>query len=501
MQITFLYPRWTGDYGFVARHFARQNAVWPPLNLAVLGAMAEQQGHQVTIIDGEAENLSEDQILNRALAVKSDLIGLTCYSPFFSVNDRLAKRLKETGCKVPIMAGGPHITIMKEKVFYPEFDYLFLGEAEVTFPGFLDTYEKGGDLSKVPGLIYRKGNEPVIGQAAWIEPKEKVKGSNVNDNYAMDEFPLPARHLLPMEKYYLGTIHGRKHFTAIQTKRGCPWTCIFCASAVLNTTRVITRSPQSIVAEMKDVIVKYPYITHFYFNDDVMFLFEAHIREVCRLMIAEGLNKKVTFEGATRANQVNEPLIELAKEAGLARLAFGLETVDTEMRKTMEKKVPLHDYGKAADICEKYGVEAYFSVMVGLPGETHETVKNTLDYLRKARNIYQCSFSVAIPYPGTKFNDIAVAGTHGVVLKDKDFSNYKRYGSAVTQIGEMTPQDLLDTQNIGFVSIYSAPWRWIPMIKRQGWIGFILLMFRVVNAWRKIITKKAMEPWMGHPKG
>ena len=446
--------------------------------------------------------MNEDQILNRALKVKSDLIGLTCYSPFFDVNDRLAKRLKEAGCNAPIMAGGPHITIMKEKVFYPEFDYLFLGEAEVTFPGFLDTYANGGDLSKVPGLIFRKGNEPVIGQAAWIEPKAEVKGSNVNEEHAMDEFPLPARHLLPMDKYHLGTIHGRKHFTAVQTKRGCPWKCIFCASAVLNTTRVITRSPESIITEMKEVIANFPFVTHFYFNDDVMTLFRDHIKKICELMITDkDLHKKVTFEGATRANLVDEPLLELMKEAGLSRMAFGLETVDTEMRKTMKKQVPLHDYGKVAKLFHKYGIEAYFSVMLGLPGETRETVRTTLKYLRNAREVFQASFSIAIPYPGTEFNDIAVAGTHGVTLTEKDFSKYKRYGSAVTQIGDLTPQDLLDLQNEGFVSIYFAPWRWKPMIKRQGWIGFILLMFRAFNAWRKIITKKTIEPWMGHPKG
>lgn len=501
MKITFLYPRWTADYGFFARYFARQNQVWPPLNLAVLGAIAEQQGHKAVIVDGEAEALTEDQMLNRALESKPDLFGLTCYSPFFHVNASLAKRLKDSGSKVPIMAGGPHITIMKEQVFNPEFDFLFLGEAEVTFSGFLEKYQKGEDLSQSPGLIFRKDNgEICIGKAAWIEPKNEVKGSNVNEEHAMDEYPLPARHLLPMKKYYLGTVQGRKHFTAIQTKRGCPWKCIFCASAVLNTTRVITRSPQSLVDEMKGVITAYPFVTHFYFNDDVMTLFQEHIAQICKLMIAEGLNKKVTFEGATRANLLDEELVALMREAGLLRLSFGLETVDSEMRKTMKKKVPLDDYAKSAKLCTKYGVDAYFSVMLGLPGENRETVKTTLKYLRGAREIGHTSFSIAIPYPGTEFNDIAMAGNQGVQLLEKDFAKYKRYGSAVTRVGDLSPEDLLDLQNEGFVSIYSAYWRWWPMIKKQGILGFLLTMFRLLKIWKNKLFKKKLEPVMVHPK-
>lgn len=501
MRIAFLYPRWTSDYGFFARYFARQNQVWPPLNLAVLGAMAEQLVHEVVIVDGEAEELTEDQMLERALATKADLFGLTCYSPFFHVNASLARRIKQSGNQTPIMVGGPHITIMKEKVLQPEFDFLFIGEAEVTFPLFLKTYQNGGDLSKINGLIFRKKDGTVcIGQPAWIEPEKEVKGNNVNDEGAMDAYPFPARHLLPMEKYYLGTVRGRKHFTAIQTKRGCPWKCIFCASAALNTTRVITRTPESIVQEMKEVITNFPYVTHIYFNDDVMTLFPEHISKICKLMIAEGLNKKITFEGATRANLVDEPLLVLMKEAGLSRLSFGLETVDSEMRKTMKKQVPLESYGKIAKLCFKHDIDAYFSVMLGLPGETRETVRTTLKYLRQAREIGHTSFSIAIPYPGTEFNDIAMAGNQGVQLLEKDFSKYKRYGSAVTQVGELTPQDLLDLQNEGFVSIYSAYWRWWPMIKKQGILGFLLTMFRLVNILRRKLFKNKLEPVMTHPK-
>ncbi len=496
MKIAFLYPRWTGDYG-VFGHFSRRSATWPPLNLALLAAIIEQHGHEAIIIDGEVEGFNEDKMVAKALELNADMFGLTCYSPFFHLNTSLAQRLKDAGSKVPILVGGPHITIMKEKVLLPQFDYLFIGEAEKSLILFLDAYQNGNDLSQIEGIIFRKGSEICIGKAQWVEQTVQIKGSTLKQEYALDKYPYPARYLLPMKKYRLGTINGRSHFTSIQTMRGCPWKCIFCASDKLNTTRVVTRSPRSIVDEMKATLRDFPYITHFFIVDDVLTLWDEHILEICDLIIAEGL--KITFEGSTRANLVTEKNISRMAQAGLVRLSFGLETVDSEMRKTMKKKVPLEAYAEANKICNKYGVEALNSVMIGLPGETRETVKTTLDWLKNAREVTQANFAIAVPYPGTEFNDMAVAGDHGVQLESEDFSEYLRYGKAVTTVGDLTPQDLIELQNEGFVSIYSAPWRWGPFYRKHGVFGFGLLMMRLFKVWWRKLFKRS-KPLMLHPK-
>ena len=497
MRIAFLYPRWTGEYGLF-RHFARRNSTWPPMNLALLGAMAEKYGHEVVIVDGQAEDLDENQMVSRALSTKADIYGLTCYSPFFHLNVSLAKRLKQIDPKIPIIAGGPHITITKEEALLPQFDYLFVGESEKSLPNFLNAYQKGGDLSNIEGTIFKKDGKIIVGHPQWVETKLQIKGSNVGEENALDQFPFPARHLLPMKKYRLGTMDGRMYFAPIQTMRGCPWKCIFCASEALNTTRVITRSPGSVVDEIKQVISDYPFVTHIYFLDDVLTLWEKHIIEICDLIIKDGL--KITFEGSTRANLVNEELIKYMVKAGLVRLSFGLETVDSEMRKTMKKKVPLEAYSDANKTCEKFGVEAINSCMIGLPGETRETIRNTLNWLKEAREVKQVNFAIAIPYPGTEFSDIALSGAHGMELTSKDFSKYRRYGSAVTKVGDLTPEDLIELQNEGFVSIYSAPWRWIPMFKKHGVIGWILMMVRVLKLVSSKLFKRKPKPYSSHPK-
>ena len=95
MKVALLYPTWTGEYGLFG-HFAMRNSTWPPLNLALLGAIAEQGGHEVVIVDGEAHGLPEKQMVDRVLELKPDIVGLTCYSPFFHLNASLPGVMQQT---------------------------------------------------------------------------------------------------------------------------------------------------------------------------------------------------------------------------------------------------------------------------------------------------------------------------------------------------------------------------------------------------------------------
>lgn len=502
MRIVFLYPAWTGEYGLFG-HFAKRNSTWPPLSLALLGAVCEQAGHEAVILDGEAMHLSGEQLAARAVALKPDIVGLTAYSPFFHLSAETAQSVKKINPDIPIIVGGPHITIMKEKAFLPQFDYLFMGEAERSLPEFL-SYRKGLDYTLSPthirGMLWKDmlGTIHNNGGAAWLT-EISTKGRDLGQFYPLDGLPFPARHLLPMGKYRLGTLRGRLHFTSIQSFRGCPWTCQFCCSEKLNTTRVIMKSPKTVVAEMVKTVTDFPFITHFYIVDDVLTLWPKHIMEICHRINAEPtLKGKITFEGSTRANLVTDELIKYMSKTGLIRLSFGLETTDPKMRVTMQKKVPMDAYPEANRICAKYGVEALNSLMIGLPGETRETIKTTIEWVRSQRDISQANVAIAVPYPGTEFGDMALEGTHGVELLDTDFSKYLRYGNAVTKVGDIGPQELVDWQNWAFVRIYSAPWRWGPTYAKHGVIGLLLQLYRVFKLWIWLIRKKA-KPFRLHP--
>lgn len=470
MRVGFLYPTWTKAYGIFS-YFAKRNSSWPPLNLALLGAIIKPHGHEAFIMDGGPENWEVDEMVQRTLAENPDIVGLTSYSPFYHVQVELARALKAVKPDLPIMIGGAHCSIVKEKAMQDCFDYVFVGEAESSLPEFLRRLEAGESLEGLKGVVWRdeKGENHFAGPSAPLAD--------------FDSIPVADRDLVDNNAYLLGTLHGRDPFTSIQTTRGCPWKCIFCASDDLNTTLIRRRSPESVVAEIKDVVEKYG-VRHFFIVDDVLTLHDEHILKICDLIIEEGL--KITFESSTRANLVTEENISRMVEAGLIRLSLGLETVDEEVRQIMNKKVPLKHYVSANKIMNDHGVEVLNSVMLGLPGEREETVRKLFKFLGESKDIMQANLAIAVPYPGTELHRMAKAGEGGVTLHSDDFSEYRRYGAAVTTIGDMTPKDLVELQNEGFLRIYMAPWRWKPMYGKHGIMGFILMGVRGFNylKWR-----------------
>lgn len=476
MKIALLFPSWTAEYG-VFSHFAKKASVWPPLNLAYLAAIAEKEGHEVRLIDGEAENLSLKKTLEEVALFSPDIIGITATTPFYHLAVELARELKAANKNIPIIIGGHHITVLKEKGFAEFFDYAFIGEAEVSWPKFIKCLQEKKDISQVEGILFRdKGRVVSTGVQIKIED--------------IDSIPLPARHLLKMDRYAVGTMKGKKNFTTIMTTRGCPFKCVFCSTDVFGS-KVRRRKARSVINEIKGVIADYN-IRHFLFLDDTLTLDRKYMLELCDMIDSEKLS--ITFEGSTRANLVDDELVSRMAKAGLIRISFGLETVDPEIRRIIKKDVPLECYTVANRITNKYKIETLNSVMLGLPGETRETIGKTLAFLKSAREIQQANFSIATPYPGTELYLMAKNGEHGLRLMTEDFSKYRRYGSAVMGVNELSPEDLIELQNDGFVSIYSAPWRIIPMIKKSGFLGGILTLSRIFSGmWKKAVKNKRKD--------
>ena len=465
MKILFLYPLWTGETLGISRYFAKTaGGTYIPYNLALLAAIAVKIGHEAKIIDGELEKISLDKIVKMSKEYNPDVIVLTGMTPFYNIAVECASLLKSNKVNAAICIGGPHLTIMEEKAFNDPFDYAFVGDGEEAWTKFLQAIEGKKNFYDVPGLIYRENGNI-------------KKNKRTQSNKDLDTYPMAAYNLLKMGKYKIGTLKGLLPFTSIQTFRGCPWKCIFCASDALDTTRILKRSIKSIVDEIQHIVETYD-VKHFMFIDDVLTLVRKRTVELCNELIERKLN--ITFEGSTRANLLDNDLVVLMKRAGLIRLSFGLETVDEDMRKTMNKKIPLEAYSKSNALLNKHNIEALNSVMIGLPGETEENVWKTLNFLSKAREVKQANFAIATPYPGTKFHEMAVSGEGGMELVSDNFTEYKRYGQAVTKVNNLGPNDLVRLQNEGFVSIYIKHWRWWSVVKKHGIIGLILTFYRII---------------------
>ena len=454
MRISFLFPHWTGVFGQFSK-LAQKTSGFPPLNISILAAISEKAGHEAQIIDGEIEGLSNLDIVERVKKFSPDLIGITGTTPMFHLVRKLAITLKEH-MDVPIMVGGHHVTLFKEKVFEKCFDFFFISEAEMAFVDFLEKYGRKQDFTKIPGLLFRQN-----GKTIFTGDPELTKD--------LDAIPFPARHLLKNEMYKLGTLYGTQNYTSIMTTRGCPFQCVYCSNSVYGK-RVRRRSIENVMSEIEQVVDNLG-IRHFYFVEDVLTLSRKYSLSLCDEIDKRGL--KITFEGSTRANLMDEELTERLANSGLIRISFGLETADPKILKIIKKEVSLESYINANRLTNKYGIETINSVMLGLPGQDRKSVNKTIAFLRKAKDIQHATYGIAMPYPGTEFYEMAKRGEHGLKLHTEDFSKYQRYGSAVLTVNDMSPEDLLRLQKIGLLKIYLTSWRIWPMLKRVKFTSLI----------------------------
>src|SRR3990167_6446178 len=231
MRIVFSYSRFSAELGLFG-HFARRNSTWQPLAQCLLAACVEQAGHEAIILDGEANQWDTGRMAREAVALRPDIIGINAYSPFFHLSADLAAAIKKINPDQIVCGGGPHFTITKEKAMLPGFDYGFLGEAEESFPEFINAMDHRKDVRKIQGIMYRENEEIKSTGARWLT-LTAMKKSDLGGEYPLDRLPLPARRLLNMRAYKLGTPKGRNYFTSIQGSRGCRWSCLVAGTKIL----------------------------------------------------------------------------------------------------------------------------------------------------------------------------------------------------------------------------------------------------------------------------
>jgi len=468
-KIVFVAPSWTAGYGRFnpARYFARTYALWPPLALTLLATIAQRKGYMVHIIDGEIEQLSIPQITKKIIAIAPDYVAFTGTTPFYDLTKQMAKSLVGIPGYNPILVlGGGHVSNCKmTDDDFSMFDYCFRGESERSWEKFLD-------------MNATKNEVPVVFES---DPVDNI-----------DDILYPDRSLLKYQLYKIKTKFGIKNFTSIIHSRGCPFNCIFCSSKGFSR-KIRIRSPESFVDELSWINSTLG-IDFFSIISDTFTMNRDNIIKTCDLIKKKGL--RIHFEADTRANLVDDELMKNMAEAGLVSMVYGLESADEQVRKIMHKDgVPLEAYIKANEIAHKYGVVTQNATMIGMPGDTIETIKKTMYFLRTNRSIQQSNVAIAVPYPGTILYDMAKKGEHNLKLETQDFSQFKRYGFSVMSVGDLTPARLKEIQYECFASIYAPWWRWKSTIHRSGWLGLATHLYKVLKVffsfrWEFLFTSK-----------
>lgn len=363
----------------------------PPLGIGYLGAVLEKAGFEVKIIDAPPLRLDFRKIVSEAVAFGPGLIGFSSSTVDFPTVVKLAKLLKEK-LKTPIVIGGPHVTALPEEVMeYRCFDFGVIGEGEETLVELIKKFENRAVLGRIKGIVFRSGNKIIK-----TPPRPFIKN--------LDSLPFPARHLMPPLSAYHPTPATYKRFPVgtIITSRGCPYQCSFCFRGVFGN-RLRFRSPQNVVDEVEVLLSEFG-AQEVRFFDDTFNADPERVKTICRLIIKRGLNFSWTCLG--RVNSVDKEMLKLMKRAGCWQISYGIESGNEAILKSLDKGIDKKIVKKAIALTYQEGIASLGFFILGLPGETPSTMKETIDFA-KSLPLSAANFTIATPYPGTKLWKLA----------------------------------------------------------------------------------------------
>ncbi len=358
----------------------------PPLGLAYIAAALEREGVEVKILDLVVFPYSRKLLESIIKEFAPRIAGTTAVTMTFDNAMDVIKDVKSIDTSIVTVMGGPHVTFCAEETMelYPEIDFVVPGEGEETVVELARAIESGSDTSGIEGLVFH-GKSGIMNTG--------LRKSRVD----VDLLPVPARHLLPLGRYRaLGMP------VSMTTSRGCPFKCIFCVGRKMVGAKVRYRNPQKVVNEME-------HLATFGFRqiniaDDLFTSNKNHCLKVCDEIIKRGLVIKWT--SFARVDTVSVKVLKRMREAGCHTVSFGVESGNREILKRIKKGITLEQVTDAVKMCNEAGVSPHASFILGLPGETPETLKETVDFGEKLKNMgVSHGFHLLAPFPGTEVRE------------------------------------------------------------------------------------------------
>lgn len=333
-----------------------------PLGLGYIAAVLERQ-HDIKVIDVGVERLNNDSLRKSISKVSPEIVGITSDTLTFQRAIEIAKVVKQVGRKIIVVIGGAHSNVLPAyPLKYDCFDISVYGEGERTVGELWDRIEKGESYEDIKGIAFR-GRDGII-----VNPKRELIEN-------LDELPLPARHLFPMNRYSGGSALFAHPVYPIGTSRGCPFSCAFCSNNVVFGRKYRFRSSESVVNEIELLINEYN-AKGIYFREDLFTVNEKRVIALCDAIRKRGLD--FDWECESRVNTINEEMLTVMKRAGCKQIWFGVESGSQKILDYLNKQITLSQIREAYRLCQRVGIKAGASFMIGVPGETIDDVQNTI---------------------------------------------------------------------------------------------------------------------------
>jgi radical SAM superfamily enzyme YgiQ (UPF0313 family) len=397
--------------------FPFEESPTPPFGLVSLAGYLLREGIEVIIEDYIIQPYSRDRVKKVLREFRPDVVGATAVTMNVKKALSILKEFREEDPVLATVMGGPHVSFDADGILKnnPFVDFIVRGEGELTFTELLGHLKAGADYSGVKGVSYRRN-----GAIVHNEDRPLIPDINI--------LPGPARHLVPLSRY-----RALGFPISMVTSRGCPYKCIFCVGARMVGHRVRNFDVGRVVDEF-EALSRMGFI-QINIVDDLFTANQARCMEICDEIVRRGI---VHPWGAfARVDSVSPQLLEKMKKAGCTALCFGIESGDQAILDRIKKKTTLEKCRIAARICREAGIEPMMSFILGLPGETAETARTTMEFARTLSNSY--GFHVLSPFPGTEVRDRA--DEYGMKVLTDDWDLYDA-NHAVMDPGSIAPEEV-----------------------------------------------------------
>ena len=345
-----------------------------------------------------------DEVKKSISEYNPSVVGISAKTQNFISASIVAKITKEINPNIMVIAGGVHSTMNGSKVLdCKDIDFLSIGEGENTIVELLLALEKNKDLNSVDGIVFREKNKII-----------RTKPRSYVENLDSLDFPITnaPRILKDFEKY------PKEAFGYVFASRGCPYACTFCESKSMWTRKVRYRSPENIVAELKEM--KKLGINKVNFDDDTFGVSKKNIKAMNDLMHSEIPDMTYTCETVVQLAK-DENVVKDMKKGGCTATFVGIESGNNEILKKIKKTQTTVECIQAMDNLRKHGIESHAFIMVGFPDETEETFKQTMDFIPQLKPD-GVIFSIFTPYPGSDIYD--ECKEKGIIKGDFDLALY-----------------------------------------------------------------------------
>ena len=363
----------------------------PRLGTMLLGSILKEKGHDVSVMVECIKEIPWEEVAT------SELVGISTITSTAPRAYEMAESLKEIG--IPTVLGGPHVTFLPEEGLLHS-DYVIRGEAENSFPLFVDALSGRGELDDVPGLSYRSDNKFI---------------HNPLDSSPIDLNSLPEPDFTLIDKDFLIKKGMTKKIIPVQTSRGCPYNCSFCSVTRMFGRKMRYRSVNAIIEELKRYDSRKNYI---FFYDDNFVASPRRTKELLKKMITEDFSFNCSAQVRVDAGKDRE-LLGLMKDAGFKTVYIGLESTSPESLKNMNKMQTLQDMEEGLRGFKEYGIDVHGMFVLGFDEDDEKTFAETIRFARK-NAIDTVQFLILTPLPGTPvYQNLVDDGR--IIIKDWSF--------------------------------------------------------------------------------